>query len=75
MNRCKAGWSKMRREGKVPYDWIADSSRLGFHTTEYADTEDFINSVARLYRKTLWTPDTRLVEVWCESRSLRKCAA
>ena len=60
----------MRKAGRIPYGWISDSSRAGYHVREYDDTEQFIRSVSGLYRGRLWTPDTPHVEVWCESRSI-----
>ena len=61
---------KMRRSGDLPYGWIADSSRLGYHVDQFENIGQFVASVASLYRQTLWSDDLPLVEVWCESRSI-----
>lgn len=60
----------MRKAGKIPFDWISDSSRTGYHVAEYDDSEQFVRSTARLYRGRLWTPALPHVEVWTESRSI-----
>lgn len=60
----------MRKEGRLPYSWISDSSRTGWHTNSWDDMGDFVEHAARLYRKDLWrTHGLAHVEVWCESRS------
>lgn len=61
---------KLRREGRVPYGWISDTTRRGYHVPTYDGPGDFIERSAWLYRARLWDADTPHVEVWCESRSL-----
>ncbi len=60
----------MRRAGRIPYGWIADATRRGYHVTTYRDAADFIRNVARLYRANMWANSDHYVEVWCESRSI-----
>ena len=64
--RCLA----LRREGKIPYKWVSDSTRRGSHVTTYQDGGDFLERVAGLYRSQLWRRDDPHVEVWCESDSI-----
>ena len=64
--RCLA----LRRSGSIPYGWIADATRRGFHVSTFENRADFIRQMQGLYRQTLWTPDLPHVEVWCESRSI-----
>ena len=64
--RCLA----LRRSGAVPYGWIADATRRGFHVSTFENRADFLRQMQGLYRQTLWTPDLPHVEVWCESRSI-----
>jgi hypothetical protein len=45
---------KLRRAGEVPYGWITDSTRRGFHTPTYQDEADFLRSMKALYRADLW---------------------
>lgn len=61
---------KLRRSGAVPYGWISDATRRGYHVAEYDGPGDFVRTVAALYRGRLWTADLPHVEVWVESRSL-----
>jgi hypothetical protein len=61
---------KMRREGRIPYDWISDATRTGYHVNAYKNAADFIESMAGQYRADIWTSSPFYVEVWCESRSI-----
>ena len=61
--------TEMRRAGTLPYGWIADATRRGYHTNTFTDSADFIRRFAGLYRANLWE-DSDYVEVWCESRSI-----
>ena len=64
--RCLA----LRRSGRIPYNWISDTSRRGYHVPTFDGAGDFIEHFSGLYRAALWTKREPLVEVWCESRSL-----
>ena len=61
---------EMRRAGTLPYGWISDSTRLGYHTPTYADPEEFVRYNAAAYRYDLWGQSSSLVEAWVESRSI-----
>ena len=61
---------RLRRNGTIPYGWIADASRRGYHTPTYTNAGEFVERMASMYRGELWTRDLPHVEVWCESRSL-----
>lgn len=61
---------KLRRDGRVPYGWIADATRRGYHVSTYTDAADFLRSMSWLYRGDLWAQSQYYVEVWCESRSI-----
>lgn len=61
---------KLRRNGRVPYGWIADATRRGYHTNTYDDAADFLRTMAGFYRGDLWAQSNYYVEVWCESRSI-----
>jgi hypothetical protein len=60
----------MRRAGSVPYGWISDSTRRGYHTATYANGADFLRRHIGAYRADLWADAEHYVEVWCESRSI-----
>lgn len=61
---------KLRRAGVLPYAWISDTSRGGFHVATYADGGDLIARHAEFYRVDLWRRAKVHVEVWVESRSI-----
>jgi hypothetical protein len=62
--------SEMRKEGLVPYDWIVDATRRGYHVATYDGASDFIRRMAGAYRANAWEMAAAYVEVWCESRSI-----
>lgn len=61
---------KLRRSGRIPYGWISDSTRRGYHTPTYRGAGDFVRSMAAHYRADLWQDAGVYCEVWCESRSI-----
>ncbi|SDX63080.1 hypothetical protein SAMN04515617_105151 [Collimonas sp. OK242] len=61
---------KLRRSGRVRYDWIADMSRRGYFVTTFSGKGDFLSRMAGLYRSDLWALSDYRCEVWCESRSI-----
>lgn len=61
---------RMRRAGVLPYGWITDATRRGYHTHTFGDGGAFLQAMAGLYRGDLWEQAERYVEVWCESRSI-----
>lgn len=64
--RCK----ELRRSGALPYGWISDASRQGYHVETYNSRAEFIREMAGRYRSDLWRASDYYVEVWCESRSI-----
>lgn len=60
----------LRREGRIPYGWIADATRRGYHVSTYNSASEFLQRVRGLYRGDLWRDAGCYVEVWCESRSI-----
>ncbi|WP_323716956.1 hypothetical protein [Paracoccus aminovorans] len=61
---------KLRRSGRVPYGWIADATRRGYHVDTFTGSGDFLRRMAGVYRGDLWSQSRFYVEVWCESRSI-----
>jgi hypothetical protein len=61
---------KMRRQGKIPYSWVVDMSRRGYHVVTYKGAAEFLRDMTGLYRADLWGQADVYVEVWCESRSI-----
>ncbi len=69
-NQVKDRLKILRRAVTVPYSWIADMSRRGYHADTFDDAADFVRRMAGLYRSDLWRLSEHYVEVWCESRSI-----
>ena len=60
----------LRRSGVLPYGWISDSTRAGYHVSTFDSATDFIDRMKHLYRADIWADLGVHVEVWCESRSI-----
>ena len=61
---------EMRRDGSLPWYWIVDHTRAGWHVAAWETAEQFLDEVAGRYRADLWAPLDTLVEVWAESDSI-----
>jgi hypothetical protein len=66
----KARMKALRRNGRVPYDWVSDSTRTGYITRTFDGAADFLQAVKSLYRADLWKAADFYCEVWVESRSI-----
>lgn len=60
----------MRREGLLPWGFIADSTRWQRKPDSYDDVDDALMEVARTYRRNLWRSQEIRVEVWLEKDAL-----
>ena len=77
VDKSEAGYRRVQRRlhalresGAVPFDWIVDATRRGFHTATYRSGADFLRRVAGLYRADVWRGAATHCEIWCESRSI-----
>jgi hypothetical protein len=77
IEKTEAGYSKvqtdlvvMRRNGAIPYSWLADNTRWQRRPTTYDSVVDALNETARLYRKSLWREVWADVEIWLEKDAL-----
>lgn len=61
---------EMRRDGAVPYGWIADGTRWQRKPRTYTGMRDMLEQTARLYRRDLWHEQNCYVEIWCEKDAL-----
>lgn len=61
---------KLRRAGRVPYNWFADLSRRGYFVSTFSGASDFVTRMKGLYRADLWRDADVRCEVWAESRSI-----
>jgi hypothetical protein len=61
---------KLRRDGAIPYRWIADSTRWMRKPKTYDSLEDALHQTAATYRRSLWNDQDTYVELWCEKDTL-----
>ena len=66
MRRCTA----LRLSGRVPYHWLTDATRRGYHVDTFTGAGELIGAFAGLYRVDAWRTAPVHVEVWTESRSI-----
>ena len=62
--------AELRRSGGLPFSWISDATRMGYHVPTYGNEADFLRTVSRGYRADVWRDADVYCEVWCESRSI-----
>jgi hypothetical protein len=60
----------MRREGWLPYDWLADNTRWQRKPQTYDGITDALEATASFYRKSLWAHADCYVEIWLEKDAL-----
>jgi hypothetical protein len=77
VEKSDAGYTKvqtdlvqMRRNGSLPYDWIADNTRWQRRPRTFNSVQDALDDTARFYRKSLWSDAGAYVEVWLEKDAL-----
>lgn len=61
---------RMRNEGVMPYDWIADYSRWIRKPDTHESLADFLADSQKSYRRALWHQQSTYVEIWCEKDAL-----
>ena len=61
---------KMRKDGRVPWAWIADATRWQRKPRSYGSLEEALKRTAEFYRRDIWRQAEHYVEVWCESDSI-----
>jgi hypothetical protein len=54
----------------MPFHWVADNTRTRYQARQYADKEEAVKQMHRMYRRDLWLAQPCHVEVWCESDAL-----
>lgn len=62
--------TKMRLEGELPFDWIADGTRWMRKPTTFGSLEHAIGNVVSTYRRALWDNQDAYIEVWIEKEAL-----
>jgi hypothetical protein len=61
---------EMRRDGDIPFGWIADGTRWMRKPETYGGLRDALESAAQFYRRDLWRAQNCYVEIWCEKDAL-----
>ncbi len=61
---------KMRRQGSLPWTFIADGTRLKRQLAQWDDLADFIEEIESRYRRNLWRDQGVRIEVWLEKDAL-----
>jgi hypothetical protein len=77
VEKSEAGYAKvqpdlvrLRRDGELPYEWLADNTRWQRKPRSFDTIEQALADTARFYRKALWTDAGVYVEVWLEKDAL-----
>jgi hypothetical protein len=60
----------LRREGRVPFDWVADNTRWMRKPNSYQGIGHLLRDTAALYRRDLWQNQSEYVEIWLEKDAL-----
>jgi len=61
---------RLRREGRIPFSWIADSTRWVHKRRSYESAEEALRITARAYRQMLWADQPVYLEIWLEKEAL-----
>jgi hypothetical protein len=61
---------QMRREGQLPFHWIADNTRWQRKPRTYGSLQAMLNNCQATYRRALWDDQDTYVEVWLEKEAL-----
>jgi hypothetical protein len=62
--------TSMRREGVVPFEWIADNTRWMRKSQSFHGLEHALYQTALAYRRAVWANQAAYVEVWLEKDAL-----
>ncbi len=69
-NTVKRKSLDLRKDGVLPFAWVADNTRWIRRPTTYDSPEEAALACARDYRRALWRHSGVHVEVWSESDSI-----
>lgn len=61
---------QMRRRGILPYDFVADNTRMMRKPHTYDSIHAFLEISRDTYRRALWQDQNAYVEIWCEKDAL-----
>lgn len=60
----------MRRQGAIPYDWLADNTRWRRKPRTYSGLASMLRESQQFYRRALWDNQPDYVEIWLEKDAL-----
>jgi hypothetical protein len=60
----------MRRDGTLPFDWIADNTRWMRKPRTHSGLASMLDHSARTYRRAIWDEQDSYVEIWLEKDAL-----
>lgn len=66
---------RMRRDGSLPYGWVADNTRWQVKPTSYDGLASALDEFQRAYRRDFWAQQAAYVEVWVEKDALASVIA
>ena len=61
---------EMRETGQIPFEWIADNTRLMRKPSTFSGIEACLTATSNFYRRDLWAAMPVYVEVWVEKDAL-----
>ncbi len=62
--------TEMRRDGTLPFHWIADNTRWMCKPVTYSSLESMLTRTAEFYRRALWETYAVFVEIWSEKDAI-----
>src|SRR5262245_17312434 len=62
--------AEMRRNGRLPYDWIADNTRWMRKPRTYSGLASMLEYAQSTYRRAIWDDQEAYVEIWLEKEAL-----
>jgi len=66
---------KLRRAGRLPYEWIADGTRWHIKSRSWSSVDQALDDAAASYRRALWHDQDVYVEVWSEKDAISSIVA
>ena len=61
---------KLRRSGRLRYEWIADGTRWHVKDRSWSSVEQALDDAAASYRRALWNDQPVYVEFWSEKEAI-----
>jgi hypothetical protein len=61
---------KLRRDGRLPWQWIVDYTRQRVQPTTFTSASQALRSLAQGYRRSLWFDAPEYVQIWLEKEAL-----